>query len=301
MTTAPQIFNVVDYAGFTGDDTGSTSADAIQNAINDACAIPSYYGSRGGKVYMPPGACARITKPILIPKPIEIEFNGTLDYVPTTGDCLFMGSAGGWQVGGKVYVHQLINSGGYQGMATGVAPDGTNGIRKINGVMSDVTIDRVIGFTCSAFFADGNGEFVNPQVNQHCHQKFGQIGNCGAGLLIQSVDAVTSSSEADLYHVKQSLGCFYGFMLTNPAGNPSSSSNRIVHDALDDVNTAAGGQGGVVDGSSNLIDCTYLGCNIWFGPNSRNNTLNLYNSAADGATFTPGGSGNIYNRYGRPA
>lgn len=288
MTT--NVFSPFDF-GAVGDNVADDTA-AIQAAISAAQDVATYYGGRGGELYVPGGFCFRTTAPLRFTKPIKVRFGSFINYTPTTGDAVVIG-APGWQQYYDMEFAGVINTTGNPGYPTGVNAGGTNGVRILAMTFSSLRVERIEGFTNAGVYLDGTGTTFSPQVIQHDRLDFYQIVKCGVGIYARSVDAATSSVEANYCHTSDCYQNFIDFVLDNQGGEHATTSNRWLFDAIDDSNPS--GQGGIVNGQFNLIDVTYLGCNIWFGPTSAHNTLNVYNTAATDAKYTPGGTNNHYN------
>lgn len=291
MTT---VFNVLDY-GATGNGVTDDTA-AIQTAINDAVALQTGIYPGGG-VYAPPGYNFFVAGNLTIPKPIRVRFESFISSNLASGDCLVIGSAG-WAQYYDMEFAGFVNIAGNTGMPASVDTSGASAVHVLNLVFSRLKIGAIQGWTNNGMYLDGTGEMFSPQVIQHNRISIGQLVNNGVGINCQSLSASTSSVEANFIHVSDSYQNFNGTVLDPTNSSGATTSNYFLFDAIDNANTADGGQGIQVNGSFNRLDITYLGTNVWFGPGASYNTLNLYNTAASGATYTAGGTGNVYNRMG---
>lgn len=291
MTTQPVIFNVMDYGAVGDNSTDDTTA--IQNCINAAQAVFPVYGAAGGEVYVPPGLTFKVAGHLSISYPITVKFRSFINYTPTSGVCLTIG-ASGWAQNYDLEFVGLINSTGNSSMPTGWNGSGTTGIQVNNMCFSRLKVNVVQGFTRDGIYLDGLGDVFSPQVIQHNRMDFYQVVNNGCGIRFTSAGAATSSVEANFVHISDLYQSFVGFQFDD-GSHSASTSNYLLIDALDNANTGSGGQGGEIFGSFNRIDITYLGTNIWFGGSASHNTLNVYNTAATGASYTSGGTSNSYN------
>ncbi len=291
MSTPEKIFNVLDY-GAIGDGVTDDTA-AIQAAINAAVAS-SLATAPGGKLYAPPGLTFKTTATLAIVKPIMAEFLSMINYTGTSSAALCVGGTG-WQQYYDLRFFGFTAVNGNSAQPNSVNANGSIGVRFNNFVFSRFQCEVIQGFTNAGVYMDGMGDVTPPQVIQHNRFDFGQIVNNGIGINCQSANAATSSVEANFVHISDLYQCFFGAILDNQNASAATTSNYFLIDALDDANQSGGGQGMQINGCFNRIDITYLGCNIWFGATSAHNTLNVYNTAATGATYTAGGSSNHYN------
>jgi len=292
MTTAAQIFNVLDY-GLIGDGVADDTV-AIQNTINAAEANQNGINP-GGCVYCPPSLKPLVTGNLLISKPISAEFLSFITYSPTTGTCLTIGAAG-WQQYHDLHFVGFVQSSGNTAMPSSVNSSGATAVQVNNFVFSRLRIDLIQGFTNQGIYFDGLGDVFSPQVIQHNRIELGQIVNNGIGVNCQSTSPATSSVEANNFHITNSYQNFFDMVCDPQGGSSATTSNYFLFDAMDNANQADGGQGIEMNGSYNRIDIIYSGCNVWFGSVSSYNTLNLYNTAATNSTYTAGGTGNVYNQ-----
>lgn len=294
MTTSIKVFNVLDYGAVGDGVTDDTSA--IQAAIDAAQSLSINQG-RGGKVYAPSGLTFKIDSGLVISKPIGVEFNSMINYTPSSGEAITTGE-NGWQQYYDLYFFGLTNVGGNTSTPSSYNEAGSTGI-KINAfIFSRLRVDVIQGFTYCGVWLNGKGDVFSPQIIQHNRFDFGQVVNNGNGIFSSSLDAATSSVEANFFHIENIYQNFFNIWLDIQNQSGATTSNYFLIDAMDNANQAGGGQGMQINGCYNRFDITYLGCNVWFGATSAHNTLNVYNTAATGATYTAGGTSNHYNIAG---
>ena len=292
MTTAAQIFNVLDY-GLVGDGVADDTV-AIQNTINAAQANANGVNP-GGIVYCPPSLKPLVTGNLQITTPISVRFHSFITYSPTSGVCLTIGSTG-FQQYYDLFFKGFFQSSGNTGMPASVNSSGATAVQVNSLIFSKLKIDVIQGFTNQGIYFDGLGDVFAPQVVQHNRIDLGQVVNNGIGINCQSLNPSTSSVEANFVHVINCYQNFFGMICDPQGGSSATTSNYFLFDAIDNANEADGGQGIEMNGSYNRIDVTYTGANMWFGSASSYNTLNLYNTSGTGATYTAGGTGNVYNQ-----
>lgn len=295
--TTPEVFNVVDYGAVGDGKTDDTAAiqAAIQAAIDASPIDPT--GFAGGKLYAPMGKKYRTTGTLRITKPIYAEFLSPILYEPTTGTALVIGSSG-WQQDYDLHFKSIKQTSGNSSLPPSINKNGATGV-EINAMnFSRCRIDNVQGFTNMGIFLNGHGELSSINVIQHNRFDFGQLVYNGVNIYLISDDATSSSVQANFVHVTNAYEGFFNLIIDNENCGGASDSNYFLFDAMDNANThgpGGTGQGIEVNGRWNRIDITYLGTNVWFGATSSHNTLNVYNTAATGATYTAGGTNNHYN------
>lgn len=290
-----RIFNVFNY-GAVGDGT-TDDTTAIQNTINAAQAISTYpYGPRA-RVYAPEGYVFKVTGNLAINSQVNVDFRSNILDYGTTGDLITICKVApspymNWC---NIFFQGLLSQPGNTTVPSSCNLSGRTAFRINAAAFCRFHIQSIQGFTKYGIYLDGLGDVFAPQVVQHNNFDLGQITNCGIGIFLDSLDGATSSAEANRFNIQDINQCWINLQIDD-ATHSVSNSNRFIIDAMDtSAPNSQGGHGGLVYGSCNLFDLTYLGTDFYFGPTSSHNTINVYNPASTGGVIWQGGTSNHYN------
>jgi hypothetical protein len=284
-----QIFNVFDY-GAKGDGTTDDST-AFQNSIDAAQAAHSPLGGASGIVYAPAGYEYKIATGLVINIPIIFDCQSFINYTPTSGTALMIGASAP-TYGNQAYdihIAGLVNSTGNTGQPTSINTSGTTGIQVNSMAFSRLRVDAIQGFTYRGLYLDGLGDLGFQQVIQHNTIQIGQIVNNGLGLSTVSLDASSSSVEANRFDI-QNIYQSYTNIQVDDASHYASTSNTFLIDSMDD--NASGGVGLDMYGRYNYVRIGYTACAIRMNTSAMYNTVYVQNNLTTGLIISYGGTNN---------
>jgi hypothetical protein len=284
-----QVFNVFDF-GAVGDGSNDDST-AFQNAINAAESSHSPLGGPSGLVYAPPGYKFKIGSGLTINVPIAFKCLSFIEYSPTTGTAITIGASSptyGNQAY-DIYIAGLYNSTGNTGQPSSINTSGTTGIQVNSMAFSRLHVGAIQSFTYRGMYLDGLGDVYSPQVIQHNTIKLGQVVNNGIGLVMISLDAATSSVEANHFEIQNVYQSFTNIQVDDST-HIASTSNTFFIDSMDD--NASSGLGLDMYGLYNYVYIGYTACKIKMESSAEYNTVYIQNNLSSGSTIAYGGTNN---------
>jgi hypothetical protein len=286
-----QIFNVFDF-GAVGDGT-TDDATAFQNAINAAQTAHSPQGGASSTVYAPAGYKYKIGSGLTISVPIVFDCQSFIYFSPTSGTALTVGASapthGYDNQSYDISIAGLVSSSGNTTQPASVNTSGTTGIQVNSMAFSRVRVDSVQGFTYRGLYLDGLGDLGFQQVIQHNTFELGQIVNNGLGIVLISLDAATSSAEANHFDI-QNVYQSYTNIQIDDSSHFASTSNTFIIDSMDD--NASGGVGLDMYGRYNSVYIGYTACAIRMNTSAKYNTVFVQNNLSTGSVFSYGGTNN---------
>lgn len=282
-------FNVM-ACGAMGDNSTDDST-AIQAALTAAAdfADPGF-GGPGGSVYCPPGKVFKLAASVEVHNPVTFDCQSPFNYTPSTGYAFGVG-----QIAGRNYPQNyIIKLRGITCSAGGsISPPNTSGnigVRLFNMSFSLLEIGQIQNCTNAGFYCDGTGGTRAGQVIQHNTFNIGQVVNNGYGILLDSLNAATSSCEANLWNVQNTYQNYISLQV-DAAGHNASTSNTFNIQSADNALS-----GVVIDSNSlfNVYNVGYYAGTFKLEAASTNNQLFLGNTVATGAVVS--NLGGVTNR-----
>lgn len=274
-------YNILDY-GVVADGVADDSS-AFQALINTTEALGlTTLGTPKAEIYCPAGYIIKLNTGLRISKPAVVDIKSPILYDNSTGVALTIGTSYQWMQYGDFYFQGLYSN-ALSAMPSSINNSGNSGLQINHMQFSKFRCDTIQGFSKYGAYMNGFGDVFSNQVIQHNHFDFGQITNNGLGLYLLSLDAATSSAQAnkiDIQNVYQNFGCI---QLDKP-GYCATDSNTFNINAMDNsYGAASGGHGILFYGKWNNFRIGYTGTDIYGAGQAAYNSFYLYNTKATGA------------------
>lgn len=277
--------NILACGAWGDNDPAHDDGPAMQNAINAAQSFSTSFGGPGGEVICPAGKSFLSKYTITFDNPFTMHCKSFWNYTGTSGAAFLAGAQAPrtyaqWY---DISFRGVICSGG------GAMPNfgnGTMGVHIVNMAFSRVRVDMTMGCTWAAVRCDGTNSYrPNKQVIQHNLFDLGQIVNNGYGVFMDSIDAATSSCQADRWDVLNAYQNYINFQINGEASdshtfNIQSSDNSTI------------GYIASVNGLFNTFNLNFMEGIFKFEPTSGWNVLNLNNKAPAAVVSNWGASTN---------
>lgn len=282
------IYDVTSY-GVVGDGV-TDDAPALQALINTIEALGlGPFNQPMHEIFCPPGLTVALDSGVTISHPMIVRFHSIIAYKQATGFAVRIGSQHCPMNWGDYYFLGILNAGP---SPCGAFPSTINGGGAIGLVVNHLTfskvkVDVIQGFDNCAVFLNGSGGEGYQQVIQHNRFDFGQIANNGCGVRAVSLDAATSSVQANRFDI-QNVYQNYINILLDEQGKYATDSNTFNINAMDNNSPIAIGGHGVLNyGRFNHFEIGYMATDIYEAGTAQHNTYRVYNTVATGVAFWP--------------
>lgn len=257
-------------------DNSTDDTSAFQACITFASSFTGTPYSPVAEVYCPPGYLFKTTSQLNLTVPLKLNIRSLNIYHNTTGIAWFfhenlpVGYNGPWDVD----LEGVLASPGVGGFPAGPNTGGNIGIAIRSMTFSRFKCQQIQGFSHKAVELDGRGiSYGVPggggQVIQHNDFHFGQIVNNAVGIWAFSLDAATSSVQANRFFI-QNIYQNWCNIITGDATYHATTSNTWDINAMDNC-TAVG-----ID-SFSMYDRFYVGFAGAPGTTLRRNPQSDYN------------------------
>ena len=277
------IYFVDDY-GAIGDGSHDDT-QAFIDAIT-ACPVGGTVYARGEKTY-------KITSTLYIDKRINLYVMGYIRYYGVNVCIDVMSSLAYQYTGCIIYINKIKDANGYSSQPTSVNRDGTIGVRINNMVNSKLFIGDIQGFTHAGIYFNTDGSISSGNVQQIClhnYFEFLEVANCGWGVYMKSLDASTSCTQANEFHINWMLQC-YTCLVVDESTTYATDSNLFFITAIDNAQD----HGILINGRWNLFYIAFMSTNIYFNNDSECNYVRVGNNTSTDVTVYYGGKNNDVN------
>lgn len=179
---------------------GSTNDQAaFQAALTAAGAIlDPGFGTPGGVVTCPGGRMMALATGVNIDNPITLDCKAAINFTGANGSVFSVGL----NVGRNFPQNFLL---GLRSITCSAGGNTTYGVRIYTMVLSVFNVGQIQGCGSAGLYCDGTGGTHSAQIIQHNTFNLGQIvNNPGYGILLDSLDAASSSCEANTWNIQNS-------------------------------------------------------------------------------------------------
>lgn len=217
-------------AGAHGD--GSTDDYSyFQAAIDYVQTLNLVAGAVTGSVIAPFGYTYKIGTQLVLSVPLKFHVLGNLYWSASTDYAIKVGTGATWNVRYDIYIKNAwadstlsfpttINSAGV-------------GLMTINSMtFSTVKIDTATGFNNRILYLLADGSLGYQQVVQHNTFDLGQIVNSGIGISLLSLDAASSSAQANRFYIRNIYQNYKNIEIDDST-HSASNSNTFYINAMD--------------------------------------------------------------------
>jgi len=288
---AREIVSVFDF-GAVGD--GSTDdAAAFQAAFDYAQGITTPTQGAAGMVYAPAGYVYKIGTSLTLSKPIIFTCYGFLNYTPTSGSCIVIGStlpSVGRNTGYKIWIAGLLSVNGNVVLPASINASGTSGIEIRNCQFSEIFVGKITQFTKYGAWLNSSNDAYTGQHIQDNDITLGELGYNGGGVYAESVSAADGAVQVNRITVYNSFSN-YANGVFGPSGDVNTNDNLITFFAMDEE--APGGTSMTCYGAYNRFVLGYMDGTFVLGVGSINNRVMVMNPTTTLFAFTDGGTGNL--------
>lgn len=214
-------------AGAYGD--GVTSDwTAIQSTINYVNTLALVAGAVTGEVILPFGYTYCVDETLYLDIPIKFNCQGNLYWAAKSGYCIRVGRGVGWNVQYDIYIRNAWADSKLSFPTTWVS--GGTGLMLLTSItFSTIKIDTATGFTEAVLYMWADGALGYKTVVQHNTFNLGQIVNSGRGIRMSSLDAASSSAQANRFYIQNIYQNYDNIVLEGTATN----SNTFWINAMD--------------------------------------------------------------------
>ncbi len=204
----------------------------VQDAINYLISLsPVVAGAFSGALIAPQGYTYKISTQLLISVPIKLHFLGNLYWSGSSGYCIRIGTGDTWAVGYDIYIRNAWADKNLS-FPTTIVNGGTGLMLITSMTFSKVKIDHAQGFSDTVLYFLANGAFGYQQVVQHNTFDLGQIVNSGIGINMLSLDAASSSAQANRFYIQNIYQNYKNIVIDDPT-HAATNSNTFSINAMD--------------------------------------------------------------------